>query len=62
VKSLAFITYCIYIVLYETLVLGGTGYVVFILGRSNWWMLLGVLLSCGAYKPESWGKLWRDTP
>ena len=52
------ITYMIYIILWEALVIGGCGYVVFGLNRSGWWMLLGVLLSVSAYKPSHWKKLF----
>ena len=52
------ITYMIYIILWEALVIGGCGYVVFGLNRSGWWMLLGVLLSGAAYKPSHRKKLF----
>lgn len=48
------ITYLIYIVLYETLIIGGCGYVVFVLGHSADWWFLAVLFSAGAYKPNTW--------
>lgn len=51
------ITYLIYIIIWEAMVFGGFGYVVFGLGKSEWWMLLAVLMSANAYKPESWKKL-----
>lgn len=51
------ITYLIYIIIWEAMVLGGFGYVVFVLGKSGWWMLLAVLMSASAYKPKRWGKL-----
>lgn len=51
------ITYLIYIVIYETIVLGGCGYSVFMLGASGWWFLLAVLMSGAAYKPENWSAL-----
>tara|TARA_R110002074_G_scaffold316844_2_gene487319 strand:- start:1236 stop:1502 length:267 start_codon:yes stop_codon:yes gene_type:complete len=51
------ITYMIYIILWEALIVGGFGYVVFVLNRSGWWMLLAVLMSAAAYKPISWRKL-----
>ena len=47
-----YLTYLIYIVCYESLVIGGTAYVVFWLGHSGWWFLLTALLSGAAYKPE----------
>jgi hypothetical protein len=47
-------TYLIYILLYEGLVIGGTGYAVFALGASGWWFLLAALLSSAAYKPADW--------
>ena len=46
------VSYLIYIVLFETLVLGGTGYAVFVLDHSGWWFLLACLMSSGAYPPE----------
>jgi hypothetical protein len=51
------ITYLIYIVFYESLILGGCVYVVFFLNRSGWWFLLAVLLSSSAYSPAQWHKL-----
>jgi hypothetical protein len=57
-KRFIAITYMIYIIAWETLIIGGFGYVVFELNRSGWWMLLAVLLSASAYKPESWRKLF----
>lgn len=51
------ISYLIYIVCYETLVIGGCGYVVFALHRSPWWFVLATLFSAGAYSPEKWNQL-----
>lgn len=51
------ITYLIYIVLYEILIIGGCGYVVFVLGHSENWWWLAVLFSMGAYKPHTWHEL-----
>jgi hypothetical protein len=48
------ITYLIYIVLYEGLVVGGTGYAVFVLDHSGWWFLLAVIMSVAAYSPRKW--------
>jgi len=50
----AYITYLIYIVLFEVLIFGGTGYAVFVLEESGWWFVLAVFISCLAYKPSSW--------
>ena len=52
------ISYLVYIIIWEALIIGGFGYVVFGLNRSGWWMLLAVLLSASAYKPKSWRKLF----
>lgn len=52
-----YLTYLIYILLWEGFVFGGAGYAVFILQRSGWWFLLAVLLSGAAYKPEDWLKV-----
>ena len=49
-----YFTYLIYILLYETLVIGGIGYAVFVLDHSGWWMLLAVILSSAAYPPSKW--------
>ena len=51
------LSYMVYILMYEALVIGGCGYVVFGLGRSGWWFLLALLMSAGAYKPASWNAL-----
>lgn len=51
-----YLTYLLYILLWETAVLGGVWYAVFILNRSGWWFLLAVLLSGAAYKPKDWLK------
>ena len=49
------ITYLIYIIVFETLIWGGTGYAVFFLGRSGWWFLLALIVSSAAYSPYHWG-------
>jgi hypothetical protein len=48
------ITYLIYVIAYETLTLGGCGYVVFILGYSGGWFALACLLSARTYTPSKW--------
>lgn len=52
------ITYMLYIIAWEGLVIGGFGYVVFGLNRSGWWMLLAVLLGGAAYSPKEWRQLF----
>ena len=52
------ITYMLYIIAWEGLVIGGCGYVVFALNRSGWWFVLGVLLSVSAYTPKKWRQLF----
>jgi len=52
------ISYLVYIIFFETLVLGGCGVAVFGYGASGWWFLLAVLLSGAAYSPERWSSLW----
>lgn len=49
-----YLTYLIYIIFWETLTLGGTGYAVFLLGFSGWWFLLAVILGGCAYSPLKW--------
>jgi len=48
------ITYLIYIVFWESMIFGGTGYAVFILDRSGWWFLLAAFLGGLAYSPLKW--------
>ena len=53
-RDIRFISYLIYIIFFETLVLGGTGYAVFVLGHSGWWFALAALFSSAAYPPAKW--------
>jgi len=50
-------TYLVYIIFWETLTIGGSAYVVFGLGESGWWFLLGVILSGAALRPNKWKDL-----
>jgi len=49
------VIFAIYSILYESLVLGGTGYVVFFMGHNGWWFLLAVLMSSNQLKAKSFG-------
>lgn len=49
-----YLTYLVYIILWEILIIGGSGYAVFVLGASGWWFVLSVPLSCCAYSPMKW--------
>ena len=48
------VTYLIYIVLWEGLIFGGTGYAVFWLGHSGWWFALALAVWPMAYSPLKW--------
>lgn len=52
------LSYVVYILAFETLVLAGCGYAVFVQGHSGWWFLLAVIVSGAAYPPERWSSLW----
>lgn len=47
-------TYLIYVILWESLVVGGTGYAVFVLDYSGWWFLLAAIFSGSAIQPKDW--------
>lgn len=49
-----YITYLIYILLWEGMLFVGTGYAVFILGFSGWRFALAVFLGYSAYSPKKW--------
>lgn len=49
-----YLTYLIYIVLWEGLIFGGIGYAVFVLGHNGWWMLFALLVGGMAYSPLKW--------
>ena len=53
------ITYLIYIIFWETFVLGGCSYIVFWMGFSGWWFLFAIVLSGCAYTPEKWSYLYK---
>lgn len=48
------ITYLIYILFWEAMIFGGTGYVVFWLGHSGWWFALATVIGGMAYSPLKW--------
>ena len=53
-KILSIITYTIYIIFWETLTIGGGGYIVFKCDRSPWWFLLAIILSSLCFRPHNW--------
>lgn len=50
-------TYMVYIVIFEAAVLGGTYHVVFNLGHSGWWFILGIMIASSVYSPRKWASL-----
>jgi hypothetical protein len=53
-KNTAYITYLIYVLVFEIVVFGGIGYAVFVLNHNGWWMVFAVLVSGCAYSPTKW--------
>jgi hypothetical protein len=53
-RKMKYLTYLLYIIFWELLVIGGAGYAVFIKGASGWWFLLAIYLSSVAYSPKKW--------
>lgn len=50
-----YIAFLIYIILWDGVILLGTGYVVFILGKSGWWFLLAYILMVNSFKTHHFG-------
>lgn len=57
-KKILIITYLIYIILYETLCLGGGAFIVIKYNKSFDWMMLGLLCGAVCFKPRAWYALW----
>jgi len=53
-SAVKYITYLIYIILWEVMVFGGIGYAVFVLEESPGWFVLAYRLGVSAYRPEQW--------
>jgi hypothetical protein len=51
---MAYLTYLLYQILWQGLVIGGCAYAVFWRDASGWWFLLAVLMSVAAYSPRRW--------
>jgi len=49
-----YLTYLIYIILWEGMIFGGTGYAVFVLDHSGWWIFAAVIIGGCAYPPDRW--------
>lgn len=52
------ITYLIYCMTMITVVMGGTGYAVFVLGHSGWWILAALFICGCSYQPAKWHGLF----
>ena len=52
--NVRYITYLIYIILWQGMIFSGTGYIVFAMGESGWWFVLAIALGSSSYKPQSW--------
>lgn len=52
------LTYLIYILTWEALVIGGCAYLVFWRGANSEWFWLAVLLSFCSYSPKKWRSLF----
>ena len=52
-----FLTYLVYIILWEGFILGGTVYLVGWMGWNPAWIILALILSAGAYTPSRWAKI-----
>lgn len=59
-KKFIAITYLVYIIFWEGLVIGGCSYIVFIKGYSGYWFLLAIFFSTAAYSPQKWAELFYD--
>ena len=47
--------FVIYTLIFEAMIWGGFGFVVFALGNSGWWMALAVVVSSAQMMPERFG-------
>jgi hypothetical protein len=54
------VTYLIYIIFFLSMTIGGTGYVVFVMGNSPWWFVLGFIFSLGYTRPAEWEMLTKS--
>jgi hypothetical protein len=53
--GMKYLTFFVYIVLWDVAILVGTFYATFILGHSGWWWLLAVFLMGTSFKPRHFG-------
>lgn len=47
-------SYLVYIVFWEAMTIGGSVYLYLWKSESGWWVVLGLILACCAYRPEIW--------
>ena len=48
------LTYLFYIIYWLSLVVGGSGYAVFVLGHSGWWFMFSIILLGATITPSGW--------
>ncbi|RJO66931.1 MAG: hypothetical protein C4523_10575 [Myxococcales bacterium] len=51
------VTYLIYCAMILIVLIGGSGYAVFVLGHSGWWILAAFGIACCSYRPGRWAEL-----
>jgi hypothetical protein len=52
------VTYLLYCAILIVVVIGGTGYAVFVLGHSGWWVLAAVAVCGLGWRPAKWHGLF----
>ena len=51
------LTYLLYIAIWDGGIIAGCTYLVFWMNQSGWWYALAIIICGSAYPPERWGKL-----
>lgn len=50
-----YLTFLLYIIIWDGGIIGGTFYATFILGHSGWWWVVAVILTAESFKPRHFG-------